>query len=346
MPQAKLVEMFGLSKLPSCLPRTLKTFEPRKCLAAKDKNRCPRSLRFDHPRKLSNPTSLASGLKHKLSLPSPASVNKRAKRMVEPQPDSTRQLLITRPSVVEVAERRVAKKMKLRAPSVNHNLCKRVSNCLKKPSPGPLQVGMLSASSNNARTRSPGLKTSAAEQRWCKFSKVWCQTIGSVAHPKHGGQCRTVWLSRKPARFGNSFGVGCTFCSFFSESLKSQADKSKPSTLCPDGLNVADLAKKAKLRVHTKWSRFEVDTLSNMQSSSFRKHSTSTLHRLATRFFFNPDAAACVLVDPVEETKLFCGHVPQPATYLKVWRLLHNPASFNDMEAITLTAKPLNNIAV
>lgn len=345
MPQAKLVEMFGLSKLPSCLPWTLKTFEPRTCLAAKDKKRRPCSLRFDHPQKLSSLTSLASGLKHKLSLPRPTSVNKRAKRM-EPQcqPDSTKQLLITRPSVVEVAEG-VAKKMKLREPSVRRNPFKRVSNCLKKPFPAPLQVGTLSASSNTALKSSPGLIASAAEQRWYKFSKVWCQTIGSVAHPKHGGQRRTVWLSRRPARFGNSFGIGCTFCSFFSESLKSQADKSKPSTLCPDGLNVADLAKKAKLRAHTKWSRFEIVTLSNMQSSSFRKHSTSNLHRLATRFFFNPDAAACVLADPVEETKLFCGHVPQPATYMKVWRLLRNPASFNDMEAVTLTAQPLNNIA-
>jgi hypothetical protein len=189
----------------------------------------------------------------------------------------------------------------------------------------------------------------AAEARWNKFHKGWCETVGSIPHP-HEKRARLVWLCKRPPQFGRDFGIGCLFCNSLSLARPPGAGKrsaahsdsfatpiQKATSAVSKSKREADSDRRFNQRVHTKWARFDVHTYSNMQSSSIRKHAGSSVHKLAVIHYLNPQAKLTVAEDP-DQVKLFTGNVPQLSTYIKVWRFLKNPISFSDAEAMTLTA--------
>ena len=94
-------------------------------------------------------------------------------------------------------------------------------------------------------------------------------------------------------------------------------------------------------RLSTKWGRFEICSLSSVQSSAFRLHTQSGVHKLAWRVWLAPDAASWIpsvlLPSSEDEEKMLRGSVPQCEDWLQVWRGLKSCRTWREMEAGSLT---------
>ncbi|OLP91984.1 hypothetical protein AK812_SmicGene26257 [Symbiodinium microadriaticum] len=120
------------------------------------------------------------------------------------------------------------------------------------------------------------------------------------------------WLGQRPSHMGGDWGLGCLAC----------------ATL----LTRAGGSSLQGHRLNTKWARFEVRTLSNMQAE---KHSRSDLHKLAVRCWSSPGAPEVVIQE--DSGQAFSGGVPQVSDFLRIWRTVTTGSSFRDMEKITFT---------
>jgi hypothetical protein len=168
-------------------------------------------------------------------------------------------------------------------------------------------------------------RESCAKCHFNKFKLRWQSSVGSVADPWRKG-AKIVWLIEKPTRWRTCvWGIGCLFCS----QLLARQSVEKSAVAATD---------LKKLRLNTKWARCSVHTLSNMQSSSIRKHSLSTIHKTAHFAYLSP-GKPLRLAAPAskEDSDLLAGAVPQPPDLLRVFRAIQSPISFKSMETFAFT---------
>ena len=116
------------------------------------------------------------------------------------------------------------------------------------------------------------------------------------------------------------------------------------ANLCKAAENTkADAGRKSRLAAFcTKFGRFEVRSVSAMQSSTFRLHAASRVHRRALKLWTTPDLPVFELLpDDGPQYDLQCqllrGPVPQIADYLFVWRCLKSCVSFTGVSTVTHT---------
>jgi len=91
----------------------------------------------------------------------------------------------------------------------------------------------------------------------------------------------------------------------------------------------------------TKWARFEVTSVSQMQACAFLQHARTRSRRTAMMAYLCPQRPLLQLVqDSAAESSsgLLRGAVPQMQHWLLAWRCLRNPTSFSASEAIQGTA--------
>ena len=82
-----------------------------------------------------------------------------------------------------------------------------------------------------------------------------------------------------------------------------------------------------------------------MQASCINQHSKTTLHRIASKAFLQPDKAVTEFLPyQMEDQTIMTGNVPQPEDWLRVWRLCLTPTSFAAAEAAYATEHVINPI--
>ena len=126
------------------------------------------------------------------------------------------------------------------------------------------------------RRRHPQLRCDCAR---CVYLELRPQLLnyGSYHHQGHGRRAQTIWLAQRPGRLGGVWALGCVFCSrYLQRDRHNQRGAQQPRRRGPQHGN-------------TKWARFEIRALSQMANRGIRQHSETESHRVATRFYFNPD---------------------------------------------------------
>ena len=79
-------------------------------------------------------------------------------------------------------------------------------------------------------------------------------------------------------------------------------------------------------RCGTKWARYEIRAT---QSEHVRRHAQSDVHKIAMAAHIKPDEPVRIALQrTLEDDQLLAGAVPQPADWLRTWRLCQNPASW------------------
>ena len=73
--------------------------------------------------------------------------------------------------------------------------------------------------------------------------------------------------------------LGCIFCSRYLQRDRDTQQGARAEKPCRRGPQHGN----------SKWARFEVQALSQMAYRGIRQHSETEAHRVATRFYFNPD---------------------------------------------------------
>ena len=97
-----------------------------------------------------------------------------------------------------------------------------------------------------------------------------------------------------------------------------------------------DLQRRKKLRLNTKWSRYEIRTLAAVQSCQIKLHSQTSVHRLALKAFFAPGQPITQLMTSSSDEELLKGGVPQPCDWVRAWRSI-GTTSFRAFEKNTRT---------
>ena len=139
----------------------------------------------------------------------------------------------------------------------------------------------------------------------------WTKAHGVFQRPcKSGASLVTPWLRERPRCLGGAWGIGCAACAH----LLQRASEAGPGI------------RHQRRRWSTKWARFEVRSLSMMQSSSVELHSHTQIHMLAVKCMNLPDVPLCKLVAPApDDDRLLAGAVPQLQDWLKAWRTARSP---------------------
>ena len=120
------------------------------------------------------------------------------------------------------------------------------------------------------------------------------------------------WLQE---RLKPKWSLGCAACA----QLLARASLAKENS-----------ARHLRRRFSTKWARFEITALSQMQSCSFAQHAATSVHKLAVKSLREPDLPLVALLPECEDdTSLLRGCVPQPEDFLKAWRCVKSPVSFS-----------------
>ena len=80
-----------------------------------------------------------------------------------------------------------------------------------------------------------------------------------------------------------------------------------------------------------------------MQACCFAQHAKTTLHRIASKAFLQPDKAVTQFLPyQLADASIMNGNVPQPEDWLRVWRLCMTPTSFAAAEAAYATEHAIN----
>ena len=128
-----------------------------------------------------------------------------------------------------------------------------------------------------------------------------------------------MWLDERPARWGGSWALGCSVCAEFDHRQRTGA--SRPC----DGM----APRKTRGYAGTKFARYEVRHPA-LGATHVREHALTDHHRLAVSAHLAPDKPVSILLQRnMEDDRLLSGAVPQPADWLRAWRLCMNPASWS-----------------
>ncbi len=125
------------------------------------------------------------------------------------------------------------------------------------------------------------------------------------------------------------WGLGCAVCAAFdyrrfAEGQPSQPSRSRASTLAS--------RRGRHKRLGTKWARYEVSA-QHLQASHIQQHSLTDAHKLAMAAHIAPDRPVRIALQlTVEDDQLLAGAVPQPADWLRAWRLCMDPSSWEAAE--------------
>ena len=161
----------------------------------------------------------------------------------------------------------------------------------------------------------------------CKFyhfGHVWIGAYGSI-DSQSGPRRKIVWLAERPVRWGGPWGVGCVLCGqALHRSIASKAQGAAcSSAACFDAAEMQCPPK----RLGTKWARYEVNT--SIRASNICQHQHYDVHKIAVEAFFRPDEPISVsLQASIGDDRLLSGAVPQPADWLRAWRICMDPKSW------------------
>ena len=119
--------------------------------------------------------------------------------------------------------------------------------------------------------------------------------------------------------------MGCCVCAEF-EQRRSGAESSlkRPG----DASTLSAKRRARQTRGGTKFARYKV-CHSNFGASHVRRHAASDMHCLAVASHLAPDKPVCLLLQAnTSDDQLLAGAVPQPADWLRAWRVCMNPMSW------------------
>ena len=153
--------------------------------------------------------------------------------------------------------------------------------------------------------------SSCAQCLFKKNKRQWVAGHGSMRTKKNGAIVLQAWLQE---RLKPTWALGCAACA----QLLARANMAQESSV-----------RHIRRRFSTKWARFEITALSQMQSCAFANHAGTDIHKLAVQALQKPDLPLVSLLPEREEDKaLLAGSVPQPEDFLKAWRCVKSPVSF------------------
>ena len=181
-------------------------------------------------------------------------------------------------------------------------------------------VGLVTESREAHLKRHGGFLRRCPRCRFYKFGGSWIASYGSLSHPLQP-RTKTVWLQERPARWGGTWALGCYICADF-VLRKQTAEK-------PDGPPSASTPARGKhKRFCSAWTKYEAVSW-NLQSEQVRQHKDTDAHKIGADNFVRPDAPVHIMLQATfEDDKLLAGAVPQPADWLRAWRLTQDPSSW------------------
>ena len=203
-------------------------------------------------------------------------------------------------------------------------------------------LGLASETRAEHLQRHGGGRKTCMRCRFYLFGDAWTATYGSYAAQSPGkARGRTIWLSEKPLRWGGPWRLGCCLCSEFEmkrpgivRARECPGSASTPSKRTGDVSTLSEnpppLQKRRTmgLRGGTKWARYEV-CHPNLGSSHIRDHAGTEVHQLAVKAHLMPDKPVQLLLQADRtDDQLMSGAVPQPADWLRAWRVCMNPVSW------------------
>ena len=117
--------------------------------------------------------------------------------------------------------------------------------------------------------------------------------------PRSGAREAVQWLAERPPKWGGAWALGCALCA---------------QQLAAGGHS-------------TSWARYEVRHAK--QASQVAQHLRTGIHRSAVTLHFQPPAPHAVSHHPADSDKqLLSGAVPQLEDWLRAWRMVRTPVSF------------------
>ena len=194
-------------------------------------------------------------------------------------------------------------------------------------------VGPASETREEHLQRHKGGRRTCQRCRYYLFGANWAATYGSFTAPS-GPRGRVVWLGERPARWGGVWGLGCSVCAGLDYRRRKSEEPmigtavgpgacASTSTSRGRGVRLAGASRK---RCGTKWARYEIRAT---QSEHVRRHAQSDVHKIAMAAHIKPDEPVRIALQrTLEDDQLLAGAVPQPADWLRTWRLCQNPASW------------------
>ena len=199
-----------------------------------------------------------------------------------------------------------------------HRPSKRVSESLSSASKRQRTV---SGPKPKTSTNTPAKSTCSVHRFFtqscpqCVFRKRkhdWVRGHGAVRTAHNNSIVLQCWLQE---RLKPKWSLGCAACA----QLLVRASLAKETS-----------ARHLRRRFSTKWARFEITALSQMQACSFAQHAATSVHKLAVKSLREPDLPLIALLPTREEDNvLLAGCVPQPDDFLKAWRSVKSPVSFS-----------------
>ncbi|CAE7284417.1 unnamed protein product [Symbiodinium sp. CCMP2592] len=170
--------------------------------------------------------------------------------------------------------------------------------------------------------------TASCPQCWFgRHGTDWQQSHGSFLSRQgvNGRSVRIVWLQQKPSGMPGPWALGCAVCNAWSKKL--------------EGNPRSTALRRLSQRVSTKWARYEINKLSQMQASAVQLHAKSQIHIAAVKAFESPDLPLQALLPRSKsDADLLKGAVPQPPDWLAAFRAAQSPVSFLKAEKQCETA--------
>ncbi|CAE7796563.1 unnamed protein product [Symbiodinium sp. CCMP2456] len=170
--------------------------------------------------------------------------------------------------------------------------------------------------------------TASCAQCWFhRHGADWQQSHGSFISKQgvDGRSVKVVWLQQKPSGMPGPWAIGCAVCNAWSKKL--------------EGHPRSTVLRRLSQRVSTKWARYEINKVSQMQASAVQLHAQSQIHIGAVKAFESPDLPLQALLPRSKaDADLLKGAVPQPGDWLGAFRAAQSPVSFLKAEKQCQTA--------
>ena len=196
-------------------------------------------------------------------------------------------------------------------------------------SPMDALVGLCSETRAEHLKRHQGGRKTCPRCRYYLFGDAWTATYGSFPTqpgPGVSSRGRSVWLDERPARWGGAWRLGCSVCAAFEQNRPRDA-----STLASDSRGTKRKRRTCGVRGGTKFACYDV-CHGHLSASHVREHALSEAHCLAVKAHLAPDTPVRILLQTdMDDEQLLRGAVPQPADWLRAWRVCMKPCSW--MEA-------------
>lgn len=179
--------------------------------------------------------------------------------------------------------------------------------------------------------------------RWYRFGPGWVVNHGCLAQQGSGPRQKVVWLSERPERWHGPWGLGCAICSDLLFRHRQESPGGRPKRPCLDA-GPAPVPDGRGKRLGTAWARYEVRP-STLQASHVSQHERYDVHKIAVEAFLRPDVPVRIALQATQEDdRLLCGAVPQPADWLRAWRAVRSPKSWQAAAAEAETEHFIHHI--